>query len=163
MRVQYRPATEVEEVARTLIRDYHRSLTNVRIEYLFTNRTPVKSGRDVWASVRRIGSLPAYLAGETDPDGSGALFCMVVAEQIWSALPHLKRVALIDHELCHCFVDQDEEGNEKPILLGHDLEEFVAVVARHGQWRNEVATFLQAAERAEPGLLDERDEQDEAA
>ena len=38
-----------------------------------------------------------------------------------------------------------ESGEGDWTIVGHDLEEFAAVVARHGLWRREVEAFCQAA------------------
>jgi len=66
---------------------------------------------------------------------------------IWLAADHLRAhnggapatrfqiEACLYHELKHIGVEEDEEtGDEKPVLRPHDLEEFNAVILRYGAW-----------------------------
>lgn len=63
--------------------------------------------------------------------------------------------ALIDHELCHCAVATDKEGEIVYDTRGravyrirkHDLEEFRDVVARNGIWKSDIAAFVQATQQ----------------
>lgn len=66
-----------------------------------------------------------------------------------------QRCALLDHELCHAAVRRDKEGDWKRDVKGrllyrtrkHDLEEFSAVVERHGLWKHDLERFAQALRR----------------
>ncbi|SDU42295.1 putative metallopeptidase [Jiangella alkaliphila] len=82
----------------------------------------------------------------------------------WELLNEKQRVALVDHELCHFEVIEDDEvdGGRRLATRGHDLEEFTAVVERHGLWRPEVEAFAGAAIGAqlELSLTDVRDGSD---
>lgn len=59
------------------------------------------------------------------------------------------REALLDHELCHATIDQDNEGEPKVDTKGrvlyrirkHDIEEFQQIVARHGVWKQDLRAF----------------------
>jgi hypothetical protein len=61
--------------------------------------------------------------------------------------------ALLDHELCHCQISQDEDGEEKRDTAGrpvwrirkHDIEEFTEIVDRHGLWRKDLEQFARVA------------------
>ena len=65
-----------------------------------------------------------------------------------------QRKALIDHELCHVAVVEDE--NEDPMVWAdgrpllrkrkHDLEEFHEIVARHSLWKDDIKAFVKAAQ-----------------
>lgn len=155
---EFRPAPEVEEIAKDLIQKYHGHLLdfNVRIEYVFSNKTPKKGGKEVWAYVRKMSSLNAYLAGTDEDNGSGGdFFVMVVSEPVWEILPPNKRTPLVDHELCHLWaeadqVDEDDADaiGEDPVKLSlnpHDVEEFSPIVRRWGLWREDVEDFVNAA------------------
>lgn len=153
---EFRQAPEVETIAKELIEKYHCHLTdfNVRIEYVFSNKTPKKNGKEVWAYVRKISSLGAYLAG-TDTEGDDDFFVMVVSEPVWEVLPTDKRMPLIDHELCHLWAEADQVDEDdadaipedvvKLSLSAHDVEEFSCIVRRWGLWRTDVEDFVNAA------------------
>ncbi len=55
-----------------------------------------------------------------------------------------QREALVDHELCHCYVDI-VNGDYFPKLEEHDLTEFKGVVRRHGFWMSDIREFVQVA------------------
>ena len=142
MATRYRYAPEVEEIARDLIRAHHRHLTNVEIKYVFTDKVQRRAGKEVWGTARKIGNLAAFLAGQDENDESGTFFVITITELVWNYLTPEKRRALVDHELCHCWIDLDSEET-KLVLVGHDLEEFVQVIQRHGLWRDEVQKFVE--------------------
>ena len=66
----------------------------------------------------------------------------------------MQREALIEHVLCHIDKDWDKEGNPKYSLVGHDLEEFSAVVQRHGMWMNDIKSFMLAAQQLTNEMLE---------
>jgi hypothetical protein len=68
-------------------------------------------------------------------------------------LDEKKRLAILDHELCHAQVVEDEEGNTatdhdgrpKWRVRKHDLEEFREIVARHGIYKQDILEFCKTA------------------
>jgi hypothetical protein len=42
--------------------------------------------------------------------------------------------ALLDHELQHCSAGTDDAGNKVWYIQGHDVEDFHAIIRRHGLW-----------------------------
>lgn len=147
---KYDPAPEVERIAGGLIDENHTHLLGVRIEYVFCDRLPKNKGKAQLGNVRKISSLNAFLAGKPDEafDEQGKapspFFVMTIHSASWQFLKDTQRRALVDHELCHMFCEEDDEGNRKLKLLGHDLEEFSSVVRRHGVWLGDVEKFLAA-------------------
>ena len=142
MATRYRYAPDVEQIARELIRESHRHLTNVDIKFVFTDKIMKRAGQEVWGTTRKVGSFAAFLAGQDEDEENANFFVITISEPVWSYLDPKKRRALVDHELCHCWVDLDSE-EPKLVLLGHDLEEFVQVVQRHGLWRDSVQKFVE--------------------
>lgn len=151
-KTNYRPAPEVKKIAEELIPKYHQHLLdfNVRIEYVFSDKTPKSKGRETWGSCRKVSSLNAFLANAQD--GTDPFFVIVISEPVWEILPHAARVALVDHELCHAWAEadqnEDDDGSDDPVKLStkpHDLEEFACIVRRHGLWRDDVRSFVEAA------------------
>lgn len=146
MPVSYSKAPEVEVLARSLIAAHHPHLINTKISYLFVDKTPVRNGKEVWATARKVSSLAAFLA---DDEGEGEpFFCIVVAEPIWERLSVEKQTALVDHELMHCWLEEKENGSVSLVLLPHDMEEFSQIVIRHGLWREDLSQFAEVASQA---------------
>jgi predicted metallopeptidase len=149
----YRPAPEVKEIAEDLIQKYHQHLLDfsVKLEYVFVDKTPKSKGREVWGTCRKVSSLNAFLANEQE--GTDPFFVIVISEPVWDILPPNSKAALVDHELCHAWAEasqkEDTDGSEDVVKLSiqpHDLEEFSCIVRRHGLWREDVETFVKAAE-----------------
>jgi len=138
----YWVAEEVERTASLLIPKYHKTLgnANVRIAYFFRSDVPKRGGKFVFGSTKKIMGLNAALAESDEP-----FFCIVIAHPVWEVLPFKHRDALVDHELCHCGVEIDEQGNVNLTLRNHDVQEFSDIVHRYGAWSPDVQEFLNAA------------------
>ena len=143
-KANYRPAPEVKAVADKLIPKYHQHLidNDVRVDYVFIDKTPKSKGREIWGRCRKVSGLGAFLAN--DQQGSDPFFVIEISEDVWDVLPSDKREALVDHELCHAYAVPAEEET-KLSVEPHDLEEFVCIVRRHGLWRDDVEAFVNAA------------------
>lgn len=171
-KTEYSPAPEVEKIANQLIPKYHGHLLDfdVKIEYVFTNKTPKKNGKEVWAYVRKISSLPAYLANSA-AQTDGDFFVMVVSQPVWDVLPQDKRIPLVDHELCHLLAEADQEDEDdaddipenpvKLLLKPHDVEEHIAIVRRYGFWMDGLEDFINAALGAKGGSTNDTEEDEE--
>lgn len=149
MTINYTPAPEVETIANDLILRYHQHLIdyNVRIEYVFVDKTPKSNGYEVWGTCKKISNLNAFLANSQS--GSDPFFVITISEPVWEVLPQNARIALVDHELCHAWAEvKESEDDDESVKLStnpHDLEEFTCIVRRHGLWRDNVQTFVDAA------------------
>jgi len=73
-------------------------------------------------------------------------------------MPEEGKLALLDHELCHCGTSKNAKGEPVYYLRRHDLEEFEEVVRRHGLWRAGVVNFVNASLEKEQMPLFESDE-----
>ncbi|MBV1869258.1 MAG: hypothetical protein KUG69_15350, partial [Marinosulfonomonas sp.] len=144
MSAKYMPAPDVEQLARKLIDtvDRHAALDQAHIEFVFIDQAPRSKGRAVLGRARKLGGLPAFLAGGSHPvtpigmHDVDPFFVIEIAYDYWASddFTDAHRVALVDHELCHCRVDEDVDGEHKLSIVGHDVEEFACVVDRHGLW-----------------------------
>jgi hypothetical protein len=145
--VTYRPAPPVAAIADTLIGDHHPHLKDVHIVYLWRPKAASSKGAVVLGKARKITGLNAQLVAFASPEP-------LADEDTWETLTEAQRTALVDHELCHLGVDIPEKADKdrKLIILGHDLEEFAAVVERHGLWRPDVETFR--AVMGQPSLFE---------
>jgi hypothetical protein len=148
---KFSPAPDVQKIAQELIPEHHPHLIDVRIEYVFIGKIPNKGNKQVWGTMRKIGALPAYLAAPSEEQADGAtsdFFCMTITQPIWEQLSHEDKVALVDHELCHAGVEEDEDGVKKLKTIPHDLEEFNSIVERHGLWRKDIELFADGVNKA---------------
>lgn len=136
----------------------HLRENEIRLDYLFRGEPKIKGGRMVLGSVhepscqgemrplfewmleRLLGRLPDYL--------------IILDRGFWTSVTPQTRDALLFHELCHIKQKVDEYGAPKfnkqtglPMygLVGHDIEEFRAVVAKFGAWSPDIEDFLAAA------------------
>lgn len=150
MATQYSPADEVKEIALELIPQHHSHLQEfgVRIEYVFSDKTPMRKGKQTWGICRKVTSLNAYLSQEKNDDDTTEtkpFFVLIISKPIWDTLTESKRKALVDHELSHAGAELDENDELKLHIIPHDLEEFSSIVRRHGMWREDVKEFVDAA------------------
>lgn len=126
---RFRHADQPAALGGVLIEGLHRHLTSARIAYLFVEQ--MHDGEKVTlAKVGKASALIAYLA---DFD-----FVLKVNWTAWRELTAEQRIALIDHELCHCGVDAETSAY---VMLHHDIEEFGQIVRRWGFWTEDLEGF----------------------
>ena len=132
-------APEVEEIGLKLIEtvERHRPLQRALIEYVFIDKAPVSKGRIVLGRARRMSGLAAFLlrgarTGERF-EPPFPFFVIEISHNTWIGLDDAQRRALVDHELCHCVLEETEDG-EVLSIRGHDFEEFAEIIQRHGLW-----------------------------
>jgi hypothetical protein len=133
-------------------------------------------------ALAKIG-LAWHLKWRADPDGHVRLgkavkvsdlhrrfhgydFLVLLNRHFWQdeAFTDAWRQALLDHELCHCGVRRDKQGDElrdeegRPVwrVVKHDVEEFQAIADRYGLWKSDLERFAKAAlGKKHPSLFDE--------
>jgi len=128
---------DVVSTATKLIRDYHPDLDEANVGFLFRDKAQKSGDRVVLGKASKVQDrLKPFL----DYD-----FIIWIAQDVWEGeLSMAQREALVDHELCHCTMDD----NGKPKLKHHDIEEFNEVVERHGIWKDDLKTFAGIIEEA---------------
>ena len=129
---------EVIDMADDLIRQHHQSLLDARIGILFRDVAPVSNGKVTWGKASKVDAKwQPLLKRELD-------FIIWLAYDVWrTVLDHKQRVALLDHELCHCTMEDGE-----PKMRAHDIEEFSEIVERHGLWRNDLEQMYEAMQQS---------------
>ncbi len=142
----YSAAPQVERIAEKLIAAHHQHLATVPIRYVWRDKAAQSKGNIVFGKARKVSGLAAHLVHlvrDDEPPDEVEFFVIEIAADMWPTLTDAQQTALIDHELCHLGVDIPEGGDKDRSLVvrGHDLEEFAAVVGRHGLWRPAVETF----------------------
>jgi hypothetical protein len=74
-------------------------------------------------------------------------FLVLIDRNIWQGFDAEGRLALVDHELSHCWYATEEDGETQRFhkdgspwwaIRGHDVEEFCGVVARNGLWNEDL-------------------------
>jgi hypothetical protein len=123
---QYDPAGElVEKIALDLIRQYHTHLVNAKIAYLYINKDITVRGKKAVATAEKCGPKTKALSGYD--------FIVTIVYEKWNQLEDKQKYAILDHELCHCWVeDNDQTGETRFRILPHDFEDFGDVLKRHG-------------------------------
>jgi hypothetical protein len=127
----------VAEVAAPLIDKHHEHLQGLHIEYLFKvvedDEGRMKYPKPNKFGVVVLGKTKCY--SEADSAVGCPDFLIVILYNWWEAAEDDKRRALVDHELCHCWVGHDEETGEVQISCApHEFEGFRAEIERHGPW-----------------------------
>lgn len=145
----YSPAPQVRAVAQDLMLDTHTHLLGHRVEFIFRSKSASRHGREVWGRAVKVTGRNAFLAarwGYDDViDEEPVPFVVIeISRPAWDGLTEAGRRALVDHELTHCRIDDDD----RPYLQAHDLEEFTDVVHRNGLWRTDLEVFATAVQLA---------------
>lgn len=120
----------VVETAKEMITKHHPDLRNARIGFLFRDEPARSQGQFVYAKAMKVSDREKVLVNLD--------FVIWVAASGWMMQETAWRQALIDHELCHCRYDDAED---KASLVGHDFEEFGAIIERHGFWNYGLLRF----------------------
>ncbi len=141
MAVDWTQADErVIELAQRIIRENHPRLLDARIGFLFRSEPGSSKGRMVIAQAKKI---PASLKAVLDLD-----FIIWISRPDWLKYMPEQREALIDHELCHCGGSELDGWH----IRGHDVEEFVEIIERHGLWQDDLMRTAEAIQEHLPGL-----------
>jgi putative metallopeptidase len=132
----YIKAYAPEAIAKILIGVYHGMLNHRPIAYLWRE------------SMKRNGKITlgkASLAGGKIKHFGRVDFVIEFNWGAWQELTPRERIALVDHELTHCFTDGE---SLKPIMIPHDVEEFGSIVRKWGLWQPDLEEFGKAVTEA---------------
>jgi len=120
-----------EEMAKPLIANYHTHLVNCRIAYLYRNKPMNEGGRTVFAKAKKCSTEVKSLCEASG--GEAYDFYIIINYEVWNTLSDTQQRAVLDHELCHCWVEDDEKtGEPKYKILPHGLSEFSEILDRYG-------------------------------
>lgn len=133
-----------------LISKHHEHLRDARIALAWAKSwKPDVDGRLILGKCKKASDLDRELAAFD--------FIILLNRGFWRDpdVTDAQRRALLDHELCHAAVayDQrgepiiDERGRQVFRLRKHDIEEFAAIVERHGTYKRDLETFAAALRR----------------
>lgn len=135
-----------------LVDEHHEHLREARIALAWcTSWRPDVDGRLTLGKCRKASDLDRELVAWD--------FIILLNRAFWESLSvtEAQRHALLDHELCHAEVvldgddpKVDERGRVVYRIRKHDLEEFTAIVERHGTYKRDLELFAQALVRHQP-------------
>lgn len=146
-------ADEARDLGSILIAKYHPHLADAKILYLFTDQKRKKCDRVKVGSAAKMNAMQRFLASSMESVESGPDFILLFDKNWWEVVEEPQQRALVDHELMHCSVSVKsglswirlEDGEDKGdysewrwSMRGHDVEEFKAVIERHGWWKSDI-------------------------
>lgn len=130
---------EVIELAKKVIEKWHPDLEEASIAFIFRTEAPKNGNMVVYGTASRIKPEHQLLGLDHD-------FLIWLAQDKWYTLTDAQKVALIDHELCHCSFNE----KDKPTMVDHDIQEFACIIQRHGFWWPNPERFIEAVQAALP-------------
>ena len=126
--------TEIRDMALGLIAKHHPYLSQVEIRYLFAEK-----GSFLGKTQKASPSLKALASVD---------FVITINNKKWCEdLDSAQKLALVDHQLCWCSVEEDADDPGADLKLGirkPTVSDFPEVVARHGAWQPEVLEYVRA-------------------
>lgn len=148
--IEYIDAPEVRKIAQELINtvEDHAHLKKAKLGFLFRVKGTSwkEKGETVMGKAVKVPGREKYY--------SGLDLLVIINGDIWNdALPLNTKRALVDHELSHFFHDKEKETWS---VIGHDVEDFVRVIQRHGLWNKAARVFVEAGSK-QLGLFEMRE------
>jgi hypothetical protein len=126
---------EMVDTVKRVAGECHRRLDGVKIAVIQQDKAASSKGHIVMACASLVTKRFQPLLD------AKYQFIVCIARDVWDTSDQAKRDALIDHELCHCTMNDG-----KPEIRPHDLEEFADIIERRGFWRKDyVESTIQAA------------------
>ena len=133
MAVEYWKAnTEIYEMAKKLIASHHPDLALIDLEeiaIIFREKATKSGGVQVLGKSKKAPAILATLGTKEYK------FIIELAHDAWLELRHSQREALVDHHLCACRVDEEDDGSLKCYIAKPDFMGFRDEIDRHGMWR----------------------------
>lgn len=132
-----------------LVDQFHPDLAEAAIQCLFCEELPTNRGKRVLGKAKVMSEKERLLTGID--------LLIDLDKTAWMLASERQRIALLDHELCHFLVKRDAEGHEirddQDRLMysstPHDIEEFNAIIRRHGAWKSDLLHALDAIAEGE--------------
>ena len=137
----YLKADEAQALAeKTVIPKWHQDLADAAICYLEDSENMKMKGKYILAKIRKATNVENHLTGHD--------LVLIISGPAWRSCTDEQKLALLDHEFCHVEKIVREDGTEVLSMVGHDLEEFRAVVRRHGVWHVDIEMFKEDMQKS---------------
>lgn len=152
--VVWAEAPEATAIAKDLIPKYHVHLEEFALRIVYRSRARNAGYQRVAGGTAEIirGRFAYFAMTEEEIEmqrehfeNPYQMFWMEIGLDVWETFSPEQQIALVDHELCHFHVEIDEEKSEPTLVIKeHDVEEFEAIVRRHGAWSGSLENFAAA-------------------
>jgi len=132
MAEMWKAGDEVITIVKDLIAKYHPHLALVddEIAVVFKEKASTVGTVDI---IGKTGKAPAILSVLGDIKWK---FLLILAADSWKGLSDKQRVALLDHHLCGCRVEENAQtGATKCFVAPPDVAFYKGEIERHGVWR----------------------------
>lgn len=134
----------IDTAVKALVAKHHDHLEDAEIGVILCEELPARNGRRVLGTAHVMSEKERLLTAVD------LLICL--DKRIWSVAKEQMRRALLDHELCHFGMrvdedgvpERDDKGRTMYRLNAHDVEEFNAVIRRHGLWMADLSSAAKA-------------------
>lgn len=148
VRIELIPEKESEYKLLTKMRKkYHPEMKRARIALAWRIAyKPDKDGHLILGMCHRTSDMLKEFA-EYD-------YVILLNKEVWNdkEFDTRKKLALLDHELCHTGRVMNKDGHQKRDerkrycfrIKKHDIEEFRSVVKHHGVWKHDLELFAEA-------------------
>lgn len=123
---------DVYSLMRHFVANYHPNLASVDsdIAIIFRGKAAKRGGQVILGVSRKSPAILDILGKETYK------FILEIAADEWKTLSNSQQGALMDHLLCACRVEEDEESGElKCSIASPDVQFFWDELTRQGDWR----------------------------
>jgi hypothetical protein len=129
----WKAGKDVTDQVESLIMKHHHDLApfTKEIAVLFREKASKSGGVAV---LGRSKKSPPILNVLGDGDYK---FIIELAADEWANLTDTQKVALLDHHLCACSVEQDKNGEDKFMITPPDFVGYRGELERHGIWREQ--------------------------
>jgi hypothetical protein len=125
------------------MRAHHTDLAaqDARLCILMRSPAATRRGKTVLGTAAKASAKDCALLGED------VQFIITLSQDDWKVMPDRQKRALLDHELCHCRAEVDDDGETKWSLAGHDIEEFTDILKRHGAWNDSIVQVVEVLQQ----------------
>lgn len=136
---------ELLDIAQDVLEKHHPFLAKqARFGFAFLSEAPKRKGRKILAQVSLV---PARTKFHLSLD-----YLIWVAHDEWDKLGEVSRRAVLDHEFCHCAMNDNSDWTTRD----HDIQEFTEIIERYGLWNSGLVRLSDVIQGALP-LEDEQE------
>ncbi len=146
---------EVHNLLNDIIKEHHKELGRSNFLILFKHGGWESKGR------RILGKVKVFSEDMRSTFGKDA--AITINKDAWDYFTDAQKRYLLDHELYHLDIVQDKnfdtvelpDGRPKLTTVPHDLEDFVAIVKRHGIIMEDMKRLVRALDDAKQVTIDD--------
>lgn len=140
VKVEWSVCAEADPFVKDLVKAHHPHLAKARLVCLGKPKGP-KAPREL-VVVKVVTKQANALLKAVDPLSRQFDYALEVPLDVWTRMDRTQRTQVLDHALCHC-AGQDDKGRWG--LRVHDVEEFAAMLRRHGGYTAALREFIKEA------------------